>query len=138
MYTVKEVIKEVISRNNRAVFVGGIASALNGYKSWSQIKDIDIVLPNIDGFLDAFTYTSRGIYSKGEKRASMDLKGYQIDIFFGHIEPEYVEYYFMDGIKVNYINKEGQYNYYKSVIPTVEPDLQMYLYDKYKNELNYI
>ena len=99
---VKHILKSISEVKNDVIFVGTLA--YNYHKvTDKKIKDIDIVVNNLDGLeqLNRIrrTWETDSPYSVSGKRAGMRLSGYTIDIFIQEKLPEYVT---DDGLK--YIN----------------------------------
>lgn len=133
-----ETIKEIAELSD-PVFVGGVASVFNGYrKDWSEVKDIDIVIPILKGFKDVKIKSVKTVFDIGKRRGITYLNGYMIDIFLTTLKPYHVNTIEIDGVTIRYINKKGQKEYYSKVIRKSSGRIKEKLLTKYKNELNYI
>lgn len=133
-----ETIKEIAELSN-PVFVGGVASVLNGYRNnWSEVKDIDIVITSLSGLRDVQIRNVNTLFDKSKKRGVTYLNGYMIDIFFTTMKPYHINTTEIDGVTIRYINKRGQKAYYTKILRKVSGKLKERLVKKYKRELNYI
>ena len=133
-----ETIKEIAELSN-PVFVGGVASVLNGYRNnWSEVKDIDIVITSLSGLRDVQIRNVNTLFDKSKKRGVTYLNGYVIAIFFTTMKPYHINTTEIDGVTIRYINKRGQKAYYSKILRKVSGKLKERLVKKYKRELNYI
>lgn len=133
-----ETIKQIAELSN-PIFVGGVASVFNGYREdWSQVKDIDIVTPTLNGLTDVEIKHVNTVFDNSRKRGITNINGYMIDIFFTTIKQHHINTIVIDGVSIRYINKKGQKEYYSKVIRKSPTQIKERLLMKYKGELNYI
>lgn len=90
---VKHILKSISDVKNDVVFVGTLAYNFHKVTD-KKIKDIDIVVNNLDGLNNLSqirrTWDTDSPYSISGKRAGMRLSGYTIDIFIQEKLPEYI------------------------------------------------
>jgi hypothetical protein len=109
-----ELINEISKVKNKEVVIVGSAALLAHGAKINQVKDIDIIVSNIDGLeqlgkIEIFDSISP--LSGSGKRAIIKRSDYNIDIFIEQL-PDFVE------IKdVKYRSLESMELYYKSINP---------------------
>jgi len=133
-----ETIKKLVVKCD-PIFVGGVASLFNGYRNdFTEVKDIDIVIPNIDRYGELKTREVSTVFDVGNIRGMGQMDGIVIDVFFTTIKPKYIDTTIIDKVEIRHINKKGQGRYYRKLLSNTTPKLRRILLDKYKQELNYI
>ena len=131
-----ETIKQISEKCN-PVFVGGVASYFNGFrKSWDDVKDIDIVLTQMETLEGVSIRQVKTIFDKSNRRGRTWINDYFIDIFITTIKPQHINTMEVDGVTIRYINKKGQKRYYQNVIRKTSGRLKIRLQNKYRGELS--